>query len=239
MRTPRLVFPSTAIVACLLALAGACAAQTESILYSFTDLGSDGAYPVAGLVFDGMGNLYGTTTSGGNNGGTIFQLTPPAIPGGAWAKKTIYSFDGSTNNLSYPTGRLAFHNHALYGTTGSGGHCASNRSGCGTVFQLTLTYGSGWKIHDLYNFAGGTDGSNPYAGVVFDAAGNLYGTTRNGGDATPTSFGDGTVYELSPPTVPGGAWTETVVYRFNALACCPSTEVVIDKSGALIWHYRG
>ncbi len=232
MRTLRLLFPVTVFL-WLLTLAGACAAQTENILYSFTGTASDGEYPLAGLVFDGMGNLYGTTSQGGDNGGTIFQLVPPANPGARWTKKTIYSFDGSHNNLSYPRSRLAFHNHALYGTTGSGGHCSSSRSGCGAVFELTLTYGHGWEIHDLYNFAGGTDGSSPYAGVVFDAAGNLYGTTRNGGDATATTFGDGTIYELSPPTAPGGEWTETVLYRFSPLAGSPTTEVVMDKSGAL------
>ena len=83
MRVSRPAFQAVAVFVLLPILIGACAAQTESILYSFTDIGSDGAYPVAGLVFDGLGNLYGTTTSGGNNGGTIFQLTPP---GHSWRR---------------------------------------------------------------------------------------------------------------------------------------------------------
>ena len=123
---------------------------TKATLYSFSG-GSDGANPVAGLIFDTGGNLYGTTSQGGSSdAGTVFKLTPPTAPGGAWTKTTLYSFAGG-NDGADPIAGLIFDTGSLYGTTEYGG------SGYGTVFNLTPpTAPEGtWTKTTLYSFAGG------------------------------------------------------------------------------------
>src|SRR5258708_2071366 len=234
-------FSAVAVLGMLFALGSACSAQTEDVLYSFTLTGSDGAYPIGGLVFDGEGNLYGTTSYGGSHlAGTVFKLASPTIPGGAWTKTTIYSFTEGSDGFN-PFGRLAFHQRALYGTAESGGSaCSISSTGCGVVFQITQASGSGWQYKVLHSFSGGSDGAAPFAGVTFDTAGNLYGTTFYGGGATACAIGKnvtgcGTAYELSPPTISGGVWDETVLYTFTGSADgeLPESTVVFDKAGAL------
>lgn len=114
----------------------------------------------------------------------------------------------------------------LYGTTSGGGHCADEQGGCGTVFELTPT-GTGWSYSVLYVFKGHRDGANPEGKLTLDAAGNLYGTTLNGGD------GGGTVFELSPAS--NGGWTETVVHRFHGAkdGAFPQGGVALDSAGNL------
>ena len=181
---------------------------TEKRLHNFGASGTDGTYPQGGLIFDGAGNLYGTTYSGGDFGyGTVFELSPRA--GGTWAERVLRNFNN--NDGANPYAGLIFDSAGnLYGTTVNGGqgpNCGS--PGCGTVFELTPAVGGGWTEKILHNFSGNiTDGYAPYAGVIFDAAGNLYGTTQGGG----THFG-GTVFKLTPTT--GGGWTETILHDFN------------------------
>ena len=125
---------------------------------------------------------------------------------------TIHSFSGATADGEYPfpVGHLPFDaNGALYGTTGGGG-----TSQFGTVYQLVPS-GSSWQEKILYNFTGYADGRQPSAGLVFDQNGNLYGTTAFGGNTQACGGGCGTVFELSPPSQPGGAWTETVLHTFQ------------------------
>jgi uncharacterized repeat protein (TIGR03803 family) len=151
---------------------------TETFLYSFRG-GNDGNLPIGGLVFDSSGNLYGTTSNGGQGGGgTVFKLTPS---GGGWTYSLVYSFTGGYQ--CGPWGTLLMDGGNLYGTTVCDG--AKN---AGNVFKLTPsgTYTS------LYDFAGGSDGKNPYCRVVFDANGNLYGTAYAGGQ------GYGVVWEITP-----------------------------------------
>ena len=156
---------------------------TESILYDFPN-GSDGSGPQPGLIFDPLGNLYGATPRGGKGGaGTVFKLTPAG--NGNWMYSLVYSFTGG--DPCGPWGTLVMDEAGnLYGTTYCGGF------GYGRVFELTPSSG-GWAYKDLYDFTGGSDGAHPYGSVVFDASGNLYGTTYTGG-----SQGDGVVWEITP-----------------------------------------
>ena len=195
---------------------------TEKVLYNFGH-GTDAAYPSAGLIFDAAGNLYGTTTFGGPAGaGTIFELTPTG--GGGWSEHVLYNL-GSLAAGIYPYAGVIFDkNGNLYGTTSTGG-----TSSGGTVFTLTPSGGGGWTKTVLHNFGSGTDGATPYSGLIFDAAGNLYGTTSAGG--AYTSFG--TIFELTPGQ--GGSWTEQVVHSFGSGedAATPYAGLISDLAGNL------
>jgi uncharacterized repeat protein (TIGR03803 family) len=202
---------ATLIVA---APAGALAVPTETALYAFKGgPGSDGRNPYASLIADSNGNLYGTTYNGGaSNAGTAFELTPPAITGGAWTETVLHAFTGGSDGR-YPQGSLILDNKGnLYGTTTEGG--ASN---VGTVFELRppATTGGAWTETVLYaftgdSFTGGSDGAVPRTGLIADSNGNLHGTTALGGASNA-----GTVFELTPPAITGGAWTETVLHAFT------------------------
>ena len=182
---------------------------TERVLYAFTG-GSDGSGPSAGLVADrATGTLYGTTGSGGAfSKGVVFALTPPTTLGGAWTESVLYAFTGGVDG-SGPSGVVIDSNGTLYGTTESGG-----ASSFGTVFTLTppATPGGVWTETVLYSFNGALfgDGEEPTAGPIIGQNGTLYGTTRAGG----VSSDSGTVFSLTPPTSPGGAWTESILYSF-------------------------
>jgi uncharacterized repeat protein (TIGR03803 family) len=173
---------------------------TETILHSFGSNSRDGYFPSAGLIFDGAGNLYGTTLTGGAYGfGTVFELTPK---GGGWAEKLLHSFDGRDG--ASPLASLIFDAAGnLYGTTRLGG---GNRQ-AGTVFELMPKAGGGWTGKVLHHF-NAADGNEPFGSLVLDAAGNLYGTTEVGG-----ANHHGTVFEVTPTA--GGIWTETILHSFN------------------------
>jgi uncharacterized repeat protein (TIGR03803 family) len=158
---------------------------TEKVLHNFSS-GADGANPQAALIFDAAGNLYGTTFEGGTNlYGTAFELTPAG--GGAWTEKVLYNF-GAGTDAAYPGGSLIFDAAGnLYGVTTFGGP-----AGSGTVFELAPTGGGGWTERVLHNFSSLATGIFPYGGLVFDAAGNLYGTTSTGGASD-----GGTVFKLT------------------------------------------
>ncbi len=156
---------------------------TESLLHSFGK-GSDGLYPYAGLVIDGVGNLYGTTETGGSaNEGIAFELSPSGF---VWTESILHSF-GGTGDGSEPVAALHLDpTGALYGTTEYGG-----AYGYGSVFELVQS-GGVWSETIVHSFAGG-DGYLPLAAVIEDPAGNLYGTTFEGG-----AYDAGTVFEISP-----------------------------------------
>jgi uncharacterized repeat protein (TIGR03803 family) len=166
---------------------------TESLLYSFAG-SPDGAYPLAGLVMDKSGNLYGTTNEGGSFGcskgcGTVFELTPS---GGTWTEKVLYTFGNVVGDGSGPVGGLVRGaKGALYGTAPEGG-----AYGYGLVFELKQSGGT-WKESTIYSFAGGSDGAAPYAGLRFNSSGALFGTTFEGGGSSNCSGGCGTVFSLS------------------------------------------
>jgi len=172
---------------------------TEKVLHSFN--GVDGTTPTSGSpIFDAEGNLYGTTNQGGDYGaGTVFQLTPNGD--GSWTESVLHSFDGADGSL--PIAGLIFDQAGnLYGTTTAGGDY-----GGGTVFELTSNGDGSWTESVLRSFSGG-DGSSPTANLTFDSAGNLYGTSLNGG-----AYGEGTVFQLTPNG--DGTWTESVLHSFS------------------------
>lgn len=172
----------------------------ETVLHPFTG-GNDGSVGSLGsLLLAKDGNIYGVSELGGAFGaGTVFQLSPGQ--GGTWNFTTVYAFKG-TPDAAFPYGGLiADGNGNLYGTTYFGG-----KMGAGTIFELDR---STRKEHVLYSFKGGTDGSNSTATLVFDKAGNLFGTTSMGGNP---GCDCGTVFELSP--VSGGV-KEMVLHRFS------------------------
>ena len=201
-------------------------AQTESILYSFTAAGADGANPGSGLIFDQAGNLFGTTQQGGPHVfGTVFELSPQS--GGGWTEIILHDFLGNGIDGFLPQASLVFDASGnLYGTTTSGGGY-----GYGTVFQLSPSSNVVWKEKVVHNFNHlWRDSYSPSGQLVFDGAGNLYD------DALGGAFGAGTVFELSPGT--GGTWVETILYSFDDLHVrsapkSPLGGVVFDLAGNL------
>ncbi|MFZ0758422.1 MAG: choice-of-anchor tandem repeat GloVer-containing protein [Candidatus Sulfotelmatobacter sp.] len=193
-------------------------AWTENILYNFTG-GSDGGTPSGELILDKSGTLYGMTNQGGLGFGTVFELTRPAIAGGAWTESVLYSFTGGSDG-DHPLGGFIFDSTgALYGTTNGvyiGGDCDPARPGrCGTVFKLAppSTQGGAWSYTVIWTFTGFSDGAAPLVGLTLGKNGKtLYGTASGGGSISGT--GPGTVFRLTPPTAPGGAWTESTLHRF-------------------------
>jgi hypothetical protein len=155
-----------------------------------------------------------------------------SILGQAQTFNNIYSFTGAGGDGEYPFpyGHLSFDSSGdIYGTTAGGGSGYN-----GTVFELVPKSGGGWTEKILYEFAGDADGRQPSAGVVFDASGNLYGTTSYGGNNQACGGGCGTVFELSPPAQSGGAWTHTVLYTFQGgFDGAQPGAAIIESNGAL------
>jgi uncharacterized repeat protein (TIGR03803 family) len=162
-------------------------AQTFKTLYSF---GRVGAYPHAGLVQATNGNLYGTTSEGGaNGGGTVFKITPSG------KLTTLHSF----NSTDYPIARLVQATDGnFYGTTQGGGTSTACGFGCGTVFKITPS-GTLTTLYSFCSQSGCTDGAEPYEGLIQATDGNFYGTTLFGGASTACAGGGcGTVFKITP-----------------------------------------
>jgi uncharacterized repeat protein (TIGR03803 family) len=177
----------------------------ETVLYTFTG-GADGAHPIGGLVADGTGAFYGTTSSGGNTGaGVVFRLTPPAPGQSRWAETVLHTFGSLPGSIdgATPKAGLLWNGGAVYGTTENGGS-----AGLGVAFELSPS-GSGWVETVLHSFGTSpnyTDGANPTGGLIADKYGVLYGTTQGGG------IGRGVLFQLAPT---GSSWTETVLHTFG------------------------
>ncbi len=204
---------------------------TETVLYRFTG-GSDGALPVAPMIFDGSGNLYGTASAGGigSCGGTtcgvVFELTPA---GSGWTETVLYSFTGGKHDGGSPLGALVFDSSGtLYGTTERGGSRACN-GGCGTVFELTPS-ATAWTETVLHIFQNKKDGAYPYnVALVFDQAGALYGTTTSGGRS---DCGCGTAFKLTPSS--SGKWSKRSLYAFDGThGADPNAGLILDATGNL------
>jgi uncharacterized repeat protein (TIGR03803 family) len=181
----------------------------ETVLYSFTG-GADGGYPAAGVIRDSAGNLYGTTPEGGTaNAGVVYKLDTPGH------ETVLYSFTGNADGGDPNAGVIRDSSGNLYGTASGGG--AAN---LGVVFKLDT---AGHETV-LYSFPGGADGSEPRAGVIRDSAGNLYGTTANGGAANA-----GVVFKLD------ATGHESLLYRFTGGAdgSYPTAGAIRDSAGNL------
>jgi uncharacterized repeat protein (TIGR03803 family) len=216
---------------------------TESILYSFCSASGceDGAGPAGNLILDAAGNLYGSTADGGSTTnehcrrtgcGIVFEIEKQSD--GTWTEKVLHRFSFVDGGI--PFGSLVFDAKGnLYGTTNAGGAYE-----LGTVFELTHNANGSWTESVLYSF-NTTDGRSPLAGLIFDDAGNLYGTTYEGGTgaACVYTYGCGTVFELSPG--PNGSWTEQVLYNFcgTDTGICqdganPWGSLILERSGSLL-----
>ncbi len=160
----------------------------ETVLHSFKRNGKDGFSPESSVIIDSKGNLYGTTGLGGSHGlGAVYKVTP------AGKETILHSFKGEADGI-FPQASLAFDSSAnLYGTTLYGGTLD-----WGTVFKIVKT-----RETTLHSFElNGTDGVFPYGGVIFNPAGNLYGTTSLGGNgANCGSSGCGTIFKITPQTL--------------------------------------
>lgn len=205
-------------------------AWTETILYSFTG-GDDGANPQSGLVFDKAGNLYGSTVNGGvGRVGVVFELSPA---NGAWTETVLHTF-GRGSDGALVNGNLALDQSGnIYGTAATGGTYKQ-----GIAFELSPSAGT-WKETVLHEFgATKSDGNAPFAGVILDAAGNVYGTaSAGGGYCAATSLGCGTVYELTHSS--GGGWRETTLYRFAGPPDASSPDFPITMDGAGTFYGAG
>src|ERR1700733_1542277 len=199
----------------------ACLAGRESVIHSF-GTGTDGAQPIGGAVLDAAGNVYGTTSLGGTNGnGTVFEIKRS---GQTWTESVLYNFTGGSDAIN-PAAGVTLDTHGnIFGTASEGG-----ANGGGAVYELSPS-GSTWKETILYNFQDLNDGQNPVGGVILDQAGNLYGTTFDGG-----VNGGGTVYELSPSA---GGWKFTVLYSFTGGYGGPYNKLTLAK-GSLYGFTNG
>jgi len=213
------------VVAGLIALAplsGALAAET--VIYAFKG-GPDGQYPLAGLIADDAGVLYGTTINDQVGSGAVFKLTPPAAGKTAWTETVLDGFLNAAAGEAPSAGLTLGAHGVLYGTTKEGGAHAA-----GLVFELTppAKGKTAWTETVLYNFKGGSDGDGPAASLIADKSGALYGTTTGG------TSGNGTVFKLTPPAAGKTAWTETVLHRFqNTDGAYPAANLIFDGTGGL------
>ena len=195
------------------------AAGTESVLHSFVGGTTDGQQPIAGLVMDSAGNLYGTTSFGGeNDDGTVFKISA----GGT--ASILYSFKGGTTDGKVPDSGVIMDGAGnLYGTTSMGG-----ANGDGTVYEISAA-GTESILHFFDGYP--TDGQLPWAGLIMDSAGNLYGTTTEGGDND-----DGTVFKVD------AAGTESILYSFKGGISDgqgPFSSLIIDGFGNLYGTTEG
>jgi uncharacterized repeat protein (TIGR03803 family) len=216
---------------------------TETTIHSFD--GTDGAVDKSGLVFDGNGNLYGTTVCGGTSAeatvkesawkapgidpdcgnasgaGTVWELAPQSD--GSWTETTLYNFAGGSDgaNPVEPGGLIFDSAGNLYGTTLNGG-----LYGEGTVFELSPTPGGGWTETVLHSFYS-THGSYPYASLVLDTAGNLYGEAQSGGEGN-----QGVVFKLAP--IAGAGWKYSLLHSFSGPdGSAPRYGLTFDDAGNL------
>jgi uncharacterized repeat protein (TIGR03803 family) len=216
-------------------------AQTFKVLYDFTG-GADGAVPYDGLTIDRAGNLYGTAEYGGKQVpgclsygsstgcGAVFKFSPV---GSSWVLTPLYNFAGGTDYGNPTVGVTVGPDGALYGVLSYNPTC--HYLTCGKVYRLRpppstcRTVLCSWNETVLHQFTGAPDGSYPTSPVIFDTAGNIYGTTTFGGNGGGY-YGYGTAYQLTPSN---GGWTENVIYSFGPDDSLPSGPLALDAAGNL------
>lgn len=218
-------------------------AWTETVLYSFTSE-SDGMEPQGPLVRGAHGDLFGTTPAGGSVGnncgypyygcGTVFEISKGAS---GWTKTTLYTFLGATDGATPLGGVILDSAGHLYGTAEQGGNpngCVTNPNpGCGVVFTLGANSSGEWTEQVIATFEPNADGNpgntggSPAGSLVFDSAGNLYGTASQGG------AGNGVVFKLSKSSAT--KWDETELYTFNGLnhGAGPVSNILVNTTGDL------
>lgn len=201
-----------AVLAAATLASATAATATETILYNFSPA-LHGQQPSGGLISDAAGNLYGATAWGGAYGlGVVFRLTLNSH--GIWIETVLYNFEGGSSAIYSPRGSLTLDAAGnLYGAAIGGGH------GAGGVFRLTPNSTGPWTETVLHSFT--TESDTPNGGLVFDQAGNLYGTTTETGK---------TVFKLSPGS--NGRWTESVIYQFASPSVL-NGNLIVDQSGNL------
>ena len=208
-------------------------AWTQSTLYAFAGA-PDAAYPLGNLILNQDGSLYGLTYGGGQYGyGTLYQLVPPSVDGGAWTENVLYSFASGGPNGQGIGSLVAGSGGSLFGP-GSGGSSTCGIDGCGTVFQLTppSAPGGAWQETIVYAFKSQADGENPASLVWGPSEAELYGITNWGGSSKGSS-GDGTVFALTPPSVAGRAWRKTTIFKSNAGSGVGLDGLVLGTDGNL------
>jgi uncharacterized repeat protein (TIGR03803 family) len=215
----------TVVFGFLIAAAPLLAATKEKVLYRFSDNNEKGYYPSGSLVSDAAGNLYGVTTANRVNGdaGAVFELERGTD--GKWTERDLYRFCRRAGCIDgyFPAAGLVFDaSGTLYGTTLEGGDYD-----WGTVFELALGPNGRWTEKVLHSFDYSLDGFWPSASLIFDAAGNLYGTTAGCG-----IYYCGTVFQLSPDA--NDNWKENVLHRFSGSdGAYPYANLIFDGSGNL------
>jgi uncharacterized repeat protein (TIGR03803 family) len=230
MVNSKLSFLAASAIAVIAWSISASAMESTIVLHSFDLNGRDGVGPSAGLIADALGNLYGTTSSGGTdcgeNGGcagTVFELSP--ADNGRWNEKVLHTFRLNGTGGTGPAGSVILDGEGnLYGATYGGG-----RYGVGTAFELSRGPNESWMEKILHSFGDGKDGVYPSAGLALGSSGNLYGTTADGG-----TYNAGTVFELSRGS--DGVWHEKVIYSFkdkDGDGMEPQANVVVDGDGNL------
>lgn len=212
----------------------------EKVLHYFGFQDQAGYFPMGGVTFDAAGNLYGITQDGGPYGsscnpinrfypgcGTVFELSPGS--NGEWTETVLHEFN-YTDGANAGAGLISDADGNLYGTTMFGG-----AFGAGLVFELSSGANGGWTEEVLHQF-GGTpgDGDDPAGVLIFDTAGNLYGTTIYGGPiSSDCRLPCGTVFGLRPDSKTGG-WTERVLNSFNGVdGAGPDAGLIFDSAGNL------
>jgi hypothetical protein len=208
---------------------GADGGWKETVLHVFTG-GLDGGNPSGSIILDSVGNLYGVTHDGGSapscatNGttgcGVVYKLAP--LTGGGWKQTVLYSFFNAADG-AYPSGTLTLDAQGnLYGANAPG----FGSGGAGVIYELSPSPTTPWPLTVVHGFGNNGDGEAPNGGLVFDSAGNLYGTTSQG------VSGYGIVFELSPS---GDSWTENILLTFDGAARggIPVSGVILDSAGNL------
>jgi uncharacterized repeat protein (TIGR03803 family) len=189
---------------------------------------SNGEFPANALIADATGNLYGTAWEGGaEGGGVVFKLSRAAD--GTWIEQTLYNFALSAFTPNEPSGLVMDAAGNLYGVTVGGG-----ADEVGVAYELSPQSSGEWTFKLLHTFAHHGDGAFPNQPMVFDAAGNLYGTTTSGGCATCYYAAEGTVFELTPES--NGTWTERILHDFGKIpkdGNYPNAGVILDGAGNL------
>jgi hypothetical protein len=214
---------------------------SETVLYSFIG-GKDGEVPESALVFDPSGNLYGSTVNGGGGGigvcasntgcGTVYRLTPPSNPGDPWTEHVLYRFQGGTDG-GLPGGVTLDRSGALYGTTDLGG---ANR--VGVVYKLKQRIPGGpWKHAVIYDFVTGDPYFfTPQVQLTLNRSGVIYGPRYKGGD-----YSFGFIFQLAPPSMPGGTWTFSQLFSFTGSydGLSPDAGVTLDSTTTTIYGTTG